>query len=285
MLGCRVLFSLCVLCPLLCSNTAAQDTGLEAHLQKKTDDLLQSLDHYETIIPQLVDHRGNFLSYDVTHSNALRHQKVQNSRSKRWARRLRLKPHKNNNPNLFLDGSDQLGRNSVFYKLSAYGKEFRFNLTLNTQLLTKDFAVELWDGSGKVDTSEEIWDCHYTGTSLDSPGLDAAISNCNGLHGVFSTDKDDYFVEPLWNHTNTVEVEGHPHIVYSRSSLKLGDISRRCGVRERKRRKYAKLYRKRPGRHNDVIKPRDQYPFWRWRPKGKYSYVVVHCLNMHTLTN
>ena len=50
-------------------------------------------------------------------------------------------------------------------------------------------------------------------------------------HGVFSTDTDDYFVEPLWNHTNVIGVEGHPHVVYSRSSLKLGDISSHCGVK------------------------------------------------------
>ncbi|CAG5118619.1 unnamed protein product, partial [Candidula unifasciata] len=85
-------------------------------------------------------------------------------------------------------------------------------------------------------------------------------------HGVFSTDTDDYFVEPLWNHTNLVGVEGHPHIVYSRSSLKLEE-TRYCGVQDYKRRKYNKWYRKRPANKNEVLKPAELSAFWEWRPQ------------------
>ncbi|PVD22712.1 hypothetical protein C0Q70_15968 [Pomacea canaliculata] len=49
-------------------------------------------------------------------------------------------------------------------------------------------------------------------------------------YGVFSTDIDDFFVEPLWNHTNVVGIEGHPHLVYPRSAMKVGDIRAHCGV-------------------------------------------------------
>ncbi|CAL1530732.1 unnamed protein product, partial [Lymnaea stagnalis] len=241
--------------------------------QRRTDLLFSQLNQFETIIPQLVDHQGNFLSYDVSHSSALRHSSIQHSRSKRWARKDWAKhPDSAPNPNLYLDGTDQIGRNSVFYKLSAYGREFHLNLTLNTQLLTKDFAVEFIQDNDRSKSTDEIWDCHYTGAGIGSDSSDAAISNCNGLHGVFSTSTDDYFVEPLWNHSNVVGVEGHPHVVYSRSSLKLGDISRYCGVSDHKRRKYSKWYRKRSGKHNDVMKPKNQSPFWKWRPKEKHSY-------------
>jgi hypothetical protein len=50
-------------------------------------------------------------------------------------------------------------------------------------------------------------------------------------HGVFSTAEEDYFVEPLWNHTNRIEQEGHPHVVYKRSSLKLPNSNTHCGVK------------------------------------------------------
>ncbi|BFY99185.1 hypothetical protein BsWGS_02225 [Bradybaena similaris] len=239
----------------------AEDTE---YLQRKTKDTLSQLHHFETIIPQLVDHHGNFISYDVTHNSALRHFNLQHRRNKRWAGQASTKSSPSSN--FYLDGTDQIGRSSVFYKLSAYGRDFHFNLTLNTQLLTKDFAVELWKDAAAARSADQVWDCHYVGTSTRGDNVEAAISNCNGLHGVFSTDTDDYFVEPLWNHTNLVGVEGHPHIVYSRASLKLGE-TRYCGVQDYKRRKYNKWHRKRPGSENEVLKPGEQSAFWEWRPQ------------------
>ncbi|XP_059158186.1 A disintegrin and metalloproteinase with thrombospondin motifs 6-like [Physella acuta] len=238
-------------------------------LQRKTDDILEQLNHFETTIPQLVDHRGNFLSYDVRHSSVLRHTAEAHSRGKRSAKRPSGKKSKKSK--IFLDERGEIGRSHVFYKLSANGREFHLNLTLNNQLLSKDFAVEFLGKSSRTKSQEQIWDCHYTGASIGHDGFDAAISNCNGLHGVFSTDTDDYFVEPLWNHTNVVGVEGHPHVVYSRSSLKLGDLSKFCGVTDHRRKKYTKWYRKRPGNQNDVLKPKHQSPFWKWRPKLKQT--------------
>ena len=49
-------------------------------------------------------------------------------------------------------------------------------------------------------------------------------------HGVFSTEEDDYFVEPLWNHTQQIDRDGHPHVVYKRSALKLPNTQAHCGV-------------------------------------------------------
>ena len=50
-------------------------------------------------------------------------------------------------------------------------------------------------------------------------------------HGVFSTKDEDYFVEPLWNHTNNIKKDGHPHVVYKRSSLILPNTNSHCGVK------------------------------------------------------
>nr|KAG5697396.1 hypothetical protein BaRGS_008822 [Batillaria attramentaria] len=59
-----------------------------------------------------------------------------------------------------------------------------------------------------------------------------ASFSCSTQHqyGVFSTDVDDYFVEPLWNHTSLLGQEGHPHLVYSRSSIKSSEFRAHCGV-------------------------------------------------------
>ncbi|CAG5118620.1 unnamed protein product, partial [Candidula unifasciata] len=146
-------------------------------------DILSQLNHFETIIPQLVDPHGTFISYDVTHNSALRHLNLEHQRNKRWAGQGSSKPSRSTN--FFLDDTDQIGRSSVFYKLSAYGREFHFNLTLNTQLLTKDFAVELWGNSNAARSTDQVWDCHYVGTSIRGDNVEAAISNCNGLVSVF----------------------------------------------------------------------------------------------------
>ena len=51
-------------------------------------------------------------------------------------------------------------------------------------------------------------------------------------YGMFSTDADDYFVEPLWNHSLAAGRGGrpHPHIVYSSSSIKNIELHTHCGV-------------------------------------------------------
>ena len=147
------------------------------------------------------------MSYHVSQSGVLRHYyREQNVRSKRRENRFGQKfspgrnqtytqmPESHDNsskttdPNVHLEGSDEADLSSVFYKLRAYGREFHFNLSLNTQLLSKDFAVEIWGdeeaelGRGRLATgSDELLGCHYTGFTLNQGTSDAAISNCNGL--------------------------------------------------------------------------------------------------------
>ncbi|KAK3777711.1 hypothetical protein RRG08_021821 [Elysia crispata] len=272
-------FSLLYVCmvALQCIAVAEIRDGLRDFLQKKVDDLLSHVHHFETVIPQLVDKRGDFMSYHVSQSGVLRHYyREQNVRSKRRENRFGQKfspgrnqtytqmPESHDNsskttdPNVHLEGSDEADLSSVFYKLRAYGREFHFNLSLNTQLLSKDFAVEIWGdeeaelGRGRLATgSDELLGCHYTGFTLNQGTSDAAISNCNGLHGIFSTDTGYFFVEPLWNHTNVVGIEGHPHVVYSMDPLKLRDIRRRSGVIEDK---LAEVYRQRRDRLNSILK-------------------------------
>ena len=49
-------------------------------------------------------------------------------------------------------------------------------------------------------------------------------------HGIFQTDDEDYFVEPLWNDTSTDSGRGHPHVVYKRSSMQFPNDNVHCGV-------------------------------------------------------
>ncbi|PVD22713.1 hypothetical protein C0Q70_15969 [Pomacea canaliculata] len=110
------------------------------------DESLSQVRHFQVVIPQLVDHRGTFLSYDVSQTGVLRHM----TGNRRRGRQKRA----TDDSHVYLDGADQLGRNSVFYKLSAYGQEYHFNLTLNTNLLANSFVVEYWGSHGTVQKAE-----------------------------------------------------------------------------------------------------------------------------------
>lgn len=70
----------------------------------------------------------------------------------------------------------------LFYRLSAYGKHFHLNLTLNPNLVSKHFTVEYWGRGGQEWRHAVVDDCHYVGYLLDQyDTTGVALSNCNGL--------------------------------------------------------------------------------------------------------
>ena len=124
-----------------------------------TGRLLRALHHYEIVVPTTVDHSGEFIGYDVT--RRLAHAHGRTKRSTADAPRLDKR---------------------IFYKLSAYGTDYRFNLTLNTRLLASRFVVQYWDGTGVTRQHRHPTPCQYVGHVVDSrhPST-VALSNCDGL--------------------------------------------------------------------------------------------------------
>lgn len=125
----------------------------------------------------------------------------------------------------------------LFFKLSAYGKHFHLNLTLNTDFVSKHFTVEYWGKDGPQWKHDFLDNCHYTGYLQDQRSTTkVALSNCVGLHGVIATEDEEYFIEPLKNTTEDSKhfsyENGHPHVIYKKSALQqrhLYDHSH-CGV-------------------------------------------------------
>lgn len=70
----------------------------------------------------------------------------------------------------------------LFYSLSAYGKHFHLNLTLNPHLVSKHFTVEYW-GKGGLEWRHNVVDnCHYVGFLQNQQSTTrVALSNCKGL--------------------------------------------------------------------------------------------------------
>ncbi|XP_069126594.1 A disintegrin and metalloproteinase with thrombospondin motifs 6-like [Argopecten irradians] len=181
--------------------------------QGKTDRLLNKLGKYEMVIPVLVDETGKFLSYNVKHHKNPKHRK-----------------RRSTNGNEGSSTPEPLHR--IFYKLSAFGKEFHFDLKLNDKLLSTGYEAEVWTNDGRRNFVDRKRNCHYTGYSREPFTSIAAISNCFGLHGVFQTNEDDFFVEPLWNETGSTTTFGHTHVVYKRSDIRLTHAHNTddCGV-------------------------------------------------------
>ena len=88
----------------------------------------------------------------------------------------------------------------VYYRLSAFGLDFRFNLSRSEHLLAPTLTVEYWNRNGPVRRHSYRRDCFYVGhvivtpsatksttsssksaTSRDDESSRVAVSNCNGL--------------------------------------------------------------------------------------------------------
>ncbi|XP_033618181.1 A disintegrin and metalloproteinase with thrombospondin motifs 6-like [Fukomys damarensis] len=177
------------------------------------EEFLTYLEHYQLTIPIRVDQNGAFLSFTVKNDKHSR-------------RRRSMDP---------VDPQQAVSK--LFFKLSAYGKHFHLNLTLNTNFVSKHFTVEYWGKDGLQWKHDFLDSCHYTGYLQDQHSTTkVALSNCVGLHGIIATEDEDYFIEPLNNTTEESKhfsyENGHPHVIYKKSTLQqrhLYDHSH-CGV-------------------------------------------------------
>ncbi|XP_018600208.1 A disintegrin and metalloproteinase with thrombospondin motifs 6 [Scleropages formosus] len=165
------------------------------------EEFLSYLEHYQLTVPVRVDEKGEFISYAVKHLQPAR-------------RRRGLDPVSPDPP-----------ESRLYYRLSAYGRHFHLNLTLNPHLVSKHFTVEYWGKDGPEWRHNLVDNCHYVGYLQDQYSTTkVALSNCKGLHGVITTEEEQYLIEPLKNISskNSVNLnlkEGQPHVIYKTSSI------------------------------------------------------------------
>ena len=126
---------------------------------------LDDLHHYEIVRPTRVDHAGNILVDQLSHSHGIR-------------RRHRRSVRNSTDSTL----NDTSSHERIFYKLSAYGINFHLNLTRNNRLVSPSFVVQYWNKRGVVSHHNNVDHCHYEGHLVNSEGKSSvAISNCRGL--------------------------------------------------------------------------------------------------------
>lgn len=152
------------------------------------EEFLSYLQHYQLTVPVRVDENGEFLSYTVKHHRPGRR------------RRGAVDPIMGALPSLDPDPPES----RLFYRLSAYGKHFHLNLTLNPHLVSKHFTVEYWGKGGLEWRHNMVENCHYVGFLQNQHSTTrVALSNCKGLVStewsicVFAMIKSSHFLAAL----------------------------------------------------------------------------------------
>ncbi|XP_068562579.1 A disintegrin and metalloproteinase with thrombospondin motifs 6 isoform X2 [Cebidichthys violaceus] len=175
------------------------------------EEFLSYLQHYQVTVPMRVDESGEFLSYTVKHH-----------RPGRRRRGAAADPAMGQLPAL---DPDPQPHTRLFYRLSAYGKHFHLNLTLNPHLVSKHFTVEYWGREGLEWRHNMVDNCHYVGFLQNQHSTTrVALSNCKGLHGVITTEEEQYLIEPLKNISSTASSEwnleeAQQHVIYKMSAI------------------------------------------------------------------
>ncbi|XP_068740000.1 A disintegrin and metalloproteinase with thrombospondin motifs 6-like [Montipora capricornis] len=145
---------------------------------------------YDISHPVQVDAYGRFLSRDLANGNIRRKRDIGSS-----------------------------SKESVFFKLSAFGGEFHLNVTLNDELFSPHFEMEI-RGNGSSEFHYNIENCHYLGQLLPAPQVKksmVAISNCDGLQGMIRTPKDVFMVHPLPDRLRLEKNKSRAHVIHKRS--------------------------------------------------------------------
>lgn len=114
--------------------------------------VLHTVPEYDISHPVQVDESGRFLSRDLANGNARRKRDVGSS-----------------------------VQEPVYFKVSAFGQDFHLNVTLNHQLFSSNFEVEIRGHSSEF--HNDIENCHYIGQLISPEGKrnKVALSNCDGL--------------------------------------------------------------------------------------------------------
>ncbi|XP_063353473.1 disintegrin and metalloproteinase domain-containing protein 23 isoform X2 [Pelmatolapia mariae] len=97
----------------------------------------------------------------------------------------------------------------VSFQLEAFGSRFVLDLSLNNDLLSSDY-VEIHYEGGKPVISKGGEHCYYHGQVRGNDNSHAALSSCNGLHGMFDDGVHVYLIEPLQqNHSSDTAARPH----------------------------------------------------------------------------
>uniref|UniRef100_A0A8C4LYB6 ADAM metallopeptidase domain 11 n=1 Tax=Equus asinus asinus TaxID=83772 RepID=A0A8C4LYB6_EQUAS len=104
----------------------------------------------------------------------------------------------------------------VSFVIPAFNSDFTLDLELNHHLLSSQYVERHFSREGTTQHSTGAGDhCYYQGQLRGNPRSFAALSTCQGLHGVFSDGNFTYIVEPREMARPREAPQGPlPHLIY-----------------------------------------------------------------------
>ncbi|XP_043440667.1 disintegrin and metalloproteinase domain-containing protein 11 isoform X1 [Prionailurus bengalensis] len=104
----------------------------------------------------------------------------------------------------------------VSFVIPAFNSNFTLDLELNHHLLSSQYVERHFSREGTTQHSTGAGDhCYYQGKLRGNPHSFAALSTCQGLHGVFSDGNFTYIVEPREMARPQEPPQGPlPHLIY-----------------------------------------------------------------------
>ncbi|KAJ7334354.1 A disintegrin and metalloproteinase with thrombospondin motif 6 [Desmophyllum pertusum] len=120
------------------------------------------------------------------------------------------------------------------YPRNAFGQNFHLNVTLNDELLSPNFVIEV-RGNQSSSFHFDIEHCHYTGHAVSSKGLGTkvAVSNCDGLRGLIRTPDDAFTINPLPDRLGLEKNKTRAHVIHRRSTIPLESVGKAHKVEKR----------------------------------------------------
>ncbi|XP_061392659.1 A disintegrin and metalloproteinase with thrombospondin motifs 6-like [Musca vetustissima] len=153
----------------------------------------------ELIIPRKVNRNGEFVSHNLQHHHG---QHYKHNRKRRSIDDTQLEPE-------------------VHYHLDIENETLHLELEPHSYFMTPHLIVERHRRDLRTRKRlQKNTNCHYNGRIKDQPDSRVALSACNGLVGHIKTKNNEYYIEPSKLHAAAHNVNGHPHVVFQRSSVK-----------------------------------------------------------------
>lgn len=165
----------------------------------------QSVPDYHVTHPVQVDESANFLTRDLSNGNHRKRRDLAGTKGE-----------------------------PMYFHLSAFGQNFHLNVTLNDELLSPNFVVEI-RGNQSSRFHLDFEHCHYTGQVVSSKGLGTrvAVSNCDGLRGLIRTPEDVFTINPLPNRLGLDKNKTRAHVIHRRSTTPLESVGKALRVEKR----------------------------------------------------
>ncbi|XP_046898993.1 LOW QUALITY PROTEIN: A disintegrin and metalloproteinase with thrombospondin motifs 2-like [Hypomesus transpacificus] len=156
------------------------------HIASSIDSLQHVLSEYSLVRPVSSNAVGHFLSWAVSAP------KLDELHARR--RRRREAPEGGREGAREEEGG---GERTLYYNVSAFGRELHLRVRLNPHLVAPGATVEWHEDNATHSRPLEGADCLYVGEVLNMDHTSVAISNCDGLAGMIRTRDEEFFIEPL----------------------------------------------------------------------------------------